>query len=146
MPRAYLERDFSILFLDHAPGTMLTPMVRLDGYRQLPLAYAPAGEPSLVLNLGHATRLHYGRCISGDEAIRYHAPNHLGNQSTWNPGNTLCVLEDVTAHFPRLPAVYRELDLPRNAFVPLPSSAYFFTETVLGGGTRRCTQIRSLSA
>ena len=131
---AYLERAFSILFLDHAPGPVLTPMVSLDRYRQLPLPYAPAGEPSSVLKVGHATRLHYGRCIAGDKAMRYHVPNRLGDDSTLNPGDTLGFLVDVTAHFPRLPAVYRELELPRNAFVPLTPSAYLFTGAVLGVG------------
>ena len=130
----YLERAFAILFLDHAPGQVLTPMVSSDRYWQLPLPYAPAGEPSSVLKLGQATRLHYGRCVAGDEAMRYHFPNRLGNDSTWNPGDTIGFLEDVTAHFTRLPAVYCELELPRNAFVPLTPSAYFFTETVLGVG------------
>ena len=48
---AYLERAFSILFHDHAPGSFLTRLVSLDRYRQLPLPYAPA-EPSSVLKQG----------------------------------------------------------------------------------------------
>ena len=87
-----------------------------------------------MLKLGYATRLHYGRCMAVDEAMRYHVPNCLGNDSTWTPGDTLGVLEDVTAHFHRLPAVYRGHRLPRNAFVSLTLSAYIFTETVLGVG------------
>ena len=117
---AYLERAFSIRFLDHIPGRVLTLMVSLEWYQQLPLPYNSAGEPSSVLKLGHAKRLHYGRCIPGHEAMRYHVPSRLGDDSKWNPGDTLGSLEDVPAHFPVLSAVYRELQLPRNAFVTLP--------------------------
>ena len=55
--------------------------------------------------------------------MRYHKPNSLGNTSTLNQGDTLASLEDASAHFSRLPAVYAELRLPRNAVLPLPPVA-----------------------
>lgn len=68
---------------------------------------------------------------------RYGVPNRLGNELTGNPGDTIGGVEDVAAHFPILPVVYRELQLPRNAFVPLPPSSYF--------SLRRCRRSCSLS-
>ena len=106
---AYIERTFLVIFLAVSAGRALTPMVRLDRYRQLALPYTSGSEPSSVLKIGQAVRLRYVRCIAGDEAMRYHKPNSLGNTSTWNPGDTLGSLEDASAHFPRFPAVYVEL-------------------------------------
>ena len=48
---AYIERTFLVIFLAVSAGRALTPMVRLDRYRQLALPYTSGSEPSSVLKL-----------------------------------------------------------------------------------------------
>ena len=60
---AYIKRAFSVIFLAVSAGRALTPMMRLDRYRQLPLPYTSGSEPSSVLKIGQAVRLRYCRAL-----------------------------------------------------------------------------------
>ena len=60
---AYIERAFSAIFLAVSAGRALTPMLRLDRFRQLPLPYTSGSEPSSVLKIGQSVRLRYCRAL-----------------------------------------------------------------------------------